>query len=207
MNRFLMLGAATLFLVACPDTGKNDSADTGDSDTDTDAVCDIYDGPILIQTNGASVTCNAETATAGVVFEVLTDGVASGGIIFTQETGDENSARQFADEHDLAVVSFDEQCETTSTLERELATGAPFGDEVTNQSTIFSCAPATHYLEPGRMSYVFSVEDMDGNTADCLIVGDRNSILTDNTTDDRTLNPSNLDDLEDCDSGVLASAY
>ncbi len=190
-GRLAILGA--LALVGCDgetttkSTGGDTGSDTAVTDTGTDTGCAT---PLPILIGPVSVTCDASDM---VTFDLSVDGAASGGLIFSQETG--NTTPQFSDEHDLTATGTSE-CGTGS-LGLTLATG---GAGALNDNTVFSCAD--HHGSPqGVMSYIAVAFDDTGAQADCYAWGHNPQDAIDGTSD-RVVAPTA--DLSNCavDQGV-----
>lgn len=149
-----------------PDEETGDSGEPGDSGDQDKRDCPngTYTGPIVI--GSASVTCTDTT----VRFQAETVGLTSGGMVFSQETA--NDEPQWADNHSLLTYEFD-PCGFVDKLERYLDDGStledPLNEYQTDISTVFTCA--NHYNQPNMMTYAFGVNDMSGNLTDCYAFG------------------------------------
>lgn len=198
-GRLAILGALTL--VGCDGdntttktgTTGGTGSDTGMTDTGMDCATPL---PILI--TAISVTCDAKDV---VTFDLTVDGDAADGLIFSQETGNAGTASQYSDEHDLVAAGTD-PCGTTGSLSQSLTTGAKFGQDTPNESTVFTCA--SHHASPqGFMSYAGRAYDSTGALADCYAWGHDPQGLVDGTYT-RVTDPVNPGELAGCavDQGV-----
>ena len=178
MKMHLALVAA--LAAAC--TGDVGTKDTGGTDTGT-ANCDnVYDGPVTIEV--ATVECTGDEVT----FYAETKGLTDGGMVFTQETG--NQEPNYSDEHDLASFEFD-NCGRWDHLRRTIQDASTlddaFNDWQRNSSTVFDCD--LHYGDGDVVTYAFVVMDQDGNEADCIAYGEDVQELINNSAD-RVADPS-----------------
>ena len=136
-----------------------------------------------------------------VLFRVLTDGLASNGLVFSQQTG--GSEPQYSDEHELVSIEWDFDCGAWDHLEQVLTTGVPPSEAVVNQSTGFECGdgvPAGH--NDDTLTYAFRVYDLDQELADCIVAGHDPQGLIDDTYQ-RATDPLAMEELSACDVGVL----
>ncbi len=165
-------------------------------DTSTLSGCATpFEGPIVIVQAG--IVCDNASQ---VTFTASTDGLTSGGLIYSQETG--NVEPQYSDEHDLESTDWDEECGSFDNLARTLSTDAAFGASVVNQSTVFSCAADTHFASD-VMSYVVRVYDFDDSMADCLAAGDDAQGVLDSTYE--AVNPPfSPSEFANCDVGAFS---
>ena len=163
-------------------------------DTFYDPGCtEPYTGPVLIRS--AEVACIGDRI---VQADVLADGLTSGGLVFSQETG--SDPPHLADEHDLESVDWDRDCGSYDRIRVQLSAGVAPENAVINQSTPFRCddapgRPPTHGTEV--MTYAFRIYDRSSTMADCLVTGHDPQALVDGT-DPRTLVPFAPEELTDC---------
>ncbi|HHO53450.1 MAG TPA: hypothetical protein ENK18_21905 [Deltaproteobacteria bacterium] len=195
MTRRLVLFSTLCLAASCEGDLIGKTGDTGAGNCPTP-----FTGPILIVEAG--ITCDDANT---VTFTATTDGLTSGGLIFSQETG--NAEPQWADEHDLESIDWDENCGSYDNLARTLTTGAGVNDWQVNQSTVFRCdddgAGNPYHHNADVMSYAFRVYDFDNVMADCIIGGDDPTGMV-NGTYNRVNDPVNPGELASCDVGVLA---
>lgn len=199
LSTTLLLSAATL-LPGCP-TSSCDKCTTGTTGLTGDCP-DPYTGPILIDEIG--VACDDPTT---VTFTMRTTGLTSGGLVFSQETGNTDAPyAQWSDEHDLDSIDFDAACGSFDSLARTLATGAGSFDWEVNVSTVFRCdddgAGNPYHHNATVMSYAFRAYDLDEVLADCVAAGDDPSGMLNNTYD-RVNDPFMPGELAGCDVGTL----
>jgi hypothetical protein len=153
------------------DTDSDTDSDT-DTDTDTDSDADtgcpdgIYEGPTVIAS--AIVYCVGTTARYGLE----TEGLTSGGYIYSQETAGQYAGGQWADNHTLEPFDTD-PCGYYDRLDREVQDGTtladPLNDWQSDVSTIFTCS--NHLQDNTYMTFAFAVDDLAGNLASCLAFG------------------------------------
>ncbi|MBX2803762.1 MAG: hypothetical protein KTR31_39165 [Myxococcales bacterium] len=180
-------------LVAGCEGDLTDTKDSGDTGETTGCVGGPFTGPVVIA--AANISCVDDNT---VLFEMSTDGIASDGLVFSQETA--NPTPNFSDEHSLAVVDSDAECGTFTDLERELSTGIVNFE--TDVSTLFRCDESAggdpYHHNAVVMTYAFRAYDSTGAFADCVIAGENPTALRDGTIK-RVNEPANPSEIASCD--------
>ncbi|HHO49383.1 MAG TPA: hypothetical protein ENK18_00565 [Deltaproteobacteria bacterium] len=185
-------------LVACHGTypDKDDVLDSAD-----EAFCATpYGGPVLIKE--AYIRCETP---GSVLFRARTDGLTSGGLIFSQETGNSDLIAQWSDEHELESVDAD-PCGRYDELTRSLITGVPAEDWELNVATSFRCDSVGGYPyhhNADVMSYAMRIYDRDGALADCIAGGDDPNGMI-NGTYNRVNDPVHPEELVMCAIGIFS---
>ncbi|HHO54465.1 MAG TPA: hypothetical protein ENK18_27235 [Deltaproteobacteria bacterium] len=195
--------AIAALLTGCPPSSSCDKCGTAETGLTPPGGCaEPYEGPILIQEIG--VTCDDPDT---VTFTMDTDGLTSGGLVFSQETGNTDAPyAQWSDEHDLDSVDFDEACGSYDRLARTLNTGVDLNAWEVNTSTVFRCdddgAGNPYHHNADVMTYAFRAYDLDEVMADCVVAGDDPAGLLAGTYN-RANDPYLPGELSGCDVGVL----
>lgn len=165
-----------------------DTADT-DTDTDTDPCAGgEFTGAVAI--TSASLTCTGTTAT----LHVATDGVAAGGSVYFQETGNVGTG-QWSENHSLSQTAADE-CGFTSELGSTVTTGVDI-NAVDDTNSLFSC---DQLEDNDYMTFAFFALDGTDAVVDCVAFGDDVTGLLAGTHDN--VGDDSLYDLAGCTEGT-----
>jgi hypothetical protein len=152
----LLLGALALTLAGCTSSGKDDSGG-GNYVLITDMNGDCSGG-----------TCTWEVTTSGEMGTVELDLIETGDPTYECDSGKgELVCGVWSEYHnDFSLTDFGDDYETKSI---NLTLEDSYLDQVNNYSTIFDVSDATI---SAQLTVLFTVQDADGNYADCATYGD-----------------------------------